>query len=99
MLIQAYRVESRRPPLLDGKPLTPVLVGTVQFTGGIEEGSTENARKRVAIDLLLYRSHLADHSTYGRKTWKAELTTVDDDTLGTPSVEDASEGYRIWLPS
>jgi len=36
MVIQAYRVESRRPGLADGIPLTPVLVGTVQFTGGID---------------------------------------------------------------
>jgi hypothetical protein len=99
MLIQAYRVESRRPGLADGIPLTPVLVGTVQFTGGIDEGRTDTARKKVAIDLLFYRSPLADHSSYGKRTWKAELTSVDDDSLGKPFFEDASQGFRIWLSS
>jgi hypothetical protein len=35
----------------------------------------------------------------GIDTWKAELISIDDDHLGTPFVENATEGYRIWLPS
>jgi len=51
------------------------------------------------FSLLSYRSPLFDHSAYGKKTWKAELTSVDDDSLGKPSFDDASKGYRIWLLS
>ena len=35
----------------------------------------------------------------GIDTWKAELISIDDEHLGTPFVENAAEGYRIWLPS
>lgn len=99
MLIHAYRVESRRAPQADRTPLAAAPVGIVQFTGGIDQGRTEIERKRVAKDLLSYRSPLFDHSAYGKKTWKAELTSIDDDYLGKPSFEDASKGYRIWLLS
>jgi hypothetical protein len=97
MLIHAYRVESRRASQAERIPLAPAPVGIVQFTGGIDRGRTEAERKRVAKDLLSYRSPLFDHRAYGKKTWRAELTSVDDDSLGKPSFEDASKGYRIWL--
>src|SRR5437879_5461572 len=97
MLIQAYHVESRRPGLADGIPLTPVPIGIVEFTGGSDEGGPEWQRKNVATDLLMYHSPLVDHIAYGHGTWHAEKTTVDEDSLGTPSFEDAAEGYRIWL--
>jgi hypothetical protein len=70
MLIHAFRVESRRAPQADRIPPAPV--GIVQFTGGIDQGRTETERKRVAKDLLSYRSPVFNHSAYGKKTWKAE---------------------------
>ncbi len=66
MLIQAYRVESRRPGSIDFEPPEPVT---------------------------------AHHQAIGISTWKAKLISIDDDHLGTPFIENATEGYRIWLPS
>src|SRR5258708_20721119 len=99
MLIQAYRVESHRPGLPDGIPLTPVPIGIVQFTGGSDEGRPEWQRQDMATDLLIYHSPLVDDLAFGHITWHAEKTSIDDDTLGTPFFEDAAEGYRIWLPT
>ena len=51
MLIQAYRVDSRRPGLPDGIPLRPIFVGIVQFTRDIYKGkrvTTEDGRFRLA---------------------------------------------------
>ena len=84
MLIQAYRVVSRRPGSIDFEP-EPVLIGIVQFTPGIVQREIEFEPNAEAIRVLA--------------TWKAELISIDDDHLGTPFVENATEGYRIWLPS
>ena len=97
MLIQAYRVESRRVPPADGIPLTPVSVGIEQFTGGSDEGK-DGKRKKAATDLLMNHSPLVFHLVYGPSTWHAELVSVDDDSLGTPFFEDNAKGCRIWLP-
>jgi hypothetical protein len=85
MLIQAYRVESRRHGSIDFEPPEPVLIGIVQFTPGIVQREIEFEPNAEAIRVLA--------------TWKAELISIDDDHLGTPFVENATEGYRIWLPS
>ena len=98
MLIQAYRVESRRVSPEDGTPLTPVSVGIVQFTGGSDEGRKEWKQKKAATNLLTNYSPLVFHLVYGPSTWHAELVSVDDDSLGTPFFEDGAKGYRIWLP-
>lgn len=98
MLIQVYRVESRRVPSADGIPLTPVAVGIVQFTGGSGEGRKKWKRKKEATDLLMNHSPLVFHFVYGPSTWHAELVSVDDDSLGTPFFEDDAKGYRLWLP-
>jgi hypothetical protein len=97
MLIQAYRVESRREPTA-GIPLTPVSVGTVQFTRGSDGGREDKKREKAATDLLMNYSPLVFHLVYGPSTWHAELVSVDDDSLGTPFFEDDAKGYRIWLP-
>lgn len=98
MLIQAYCVESHRSGLLEGIQPKPVFVGIVQFTEGSDAVRPEWQRKDMATDLLTYHSPLVDHIAYGHNTWQAEKISVDDDSLGTPSFEHASEGYRIWLP-
>ena len=85
MLIQAYRVESRRHGSIGFEPPEPVLIGIVQFTPGIVQREIEFEPNAEAIRVLA--------------TWKAELISIDDDHLGTPFVENATEGYRIWLPS
>ena len=97
MLIQAYRVESRRVPPAGGIPLTPVSVGIVQFTGDSDEGK-DGKRKKAATELLQNHSPLVFHLVYGPSTWHAELVSCDDDSLGTPFFEDDAKGYRIWLP-
>ena len=97
MLIQAYRVESRRVRTADGIPLTAVSVGIVQFTGDSDEGK-DGKRKKPAAELLKNHSPLVFHLVYGPSTWHAELVSVDDDSLGTPFFEDDAKGYRIWLP-
>jgi hypothetical protein len=61
------------------------LIGIVQFTPGIVQREIEFEPNAEAIRVLA--------------TWKAELISIDDDHLGTPFVENATEGYRIWLPS
>jgi hypothetical protein len=94
MLIHAYLVESHRHGAPDFKP-EPVPVGTVQFTGGSEQVREEEA----ATELLSHFSRLANDPVLGLETWYAELISVDDDSLGSPAYDNASEGYRIWLPS
>jgi hypothetical protein len=69
----------------------------VQFTGGVDEGRSEFQRKTLAQEILMNHSPLFDHIAFGHGTWNSELITVDDESLGTPSVEDASQGFRIWL--
>ena len=98
MLIQVYRVESRRVPSADGITPTPVSVGIVQFTRGIDEGGKEWKQKKDAQDLLMNHSPLVFHLVYGPSTWHAELISIDNDSLGTPFFEDDVKGYRIWLP-
>jgi hypothetical protein len=87
MLIQAYRVESRRVRTADGIPLTAVSVGIVQLTGDSDEGK-DGKRKKAAAELLRNHSPLVFHLVYGPSTWHAELVSVDDDSLGTPFFED-----------
>jgi hypothetical protein len=96
MLIQAYRVESRRHGSIDFEP-KPVLIGTVQFTPGIVQREIEFEPDAEAIKVLAKHNLAAHHKTVGIDTWKVELTSLDDDSLGTPFVENATEGYRIWL--
>jgi hypothetical protein len=90
MLIQAYRVESRRHGSIDFHP-RPKLIGMVQFTGRDEQDRDEEA----AIEILRGFSTLANHPALGFGTWKAELTSVDDDSLGRPFVENRARGYRL----
>ena|SRR5271165_5810212 len=98
MLIQAYRVDSRRPGLPDGIPLRPIFVGIVQFTRDIYKERSESQLKTAASDLLMDHSPLVYHIAFGPSTWLAELISIDDDVLGPPNIEDAAEGFRIWLP-
>ena len=94
MLIHAYLVESHRHGSTDFDP-EPVPIGTVQFTRGNEQRCNEEA----ATELLSRFSPLAKDPILGLETWYAELISVDDDFLGSPTYDDASEGYRVWLPS
>jgi len=94
MLIQVYRVESRRHGSIDDLRPEPVPVGIVQFTGGIEQKHSEEA----ATELLSHFSPLTSHPIFGFERWQAGLTIVDDESLGTPTYNVSSEGYRIWLP-
>ena len=98
MLIQAYRVVSRRPGSIYFEP-EPVLIGIVQFTPGIVQREIEFEPDAEAIRIRVLAKHTltAHHQAIGIDTWKAELTSLDDDSLGTPFVENATEGYRIWL--
>jgi hypothetical protein len=98
MLIQAYRVESRRHGSIDFEP-EPVPIGVVQFTPGIVQREIEFEPDTEAIKVLAKHNLAAHHQAIGISTWKAELIRVDDDSLGAPFVENATEGYRIWLPS
>jgi hypothetical protein len=98
MLIQAYRVVSRRPGSIDFEP-EPVLIGIVQFTPGIVQREIEFEPDAEAIRVLAKHTLAAHHRAIGITTWKAEPISIDDDHLGTPFVENATEGYRIWLPS
>jgi hypothetical protein len=99
MLIQAYRVESRRPGSIDFEPPEPVLIGIVQFTPGIVQREIEFEPDAEAIKVLAKHTLTAHHQAIGISTWKAKLISIDDDHLGTPFIENATEGYRIWLPS
>ena len=94
MLIHAYLVESHRHGSTDFEP-DPVPVGTVQLTGGSEQRRDEED----ATELLSRFSPLAKDPVLGLETWYAELISVDDDSLGSPTYDNASEGYRVWLPS
>jgi hypothetical protein len=59
-----------------------------------------NCLSRWFLEGTLSKHNLAaHHQAIGIDTWKAELISVDDDLLGTPFIENATEGYRIWLPS
>jgi hypothetical protein len=99
MLIQVYRVVSRRPGSIDFEPPEPVLIGIVQFTPGIVQREIEFEPDAEAIRVLAKHTLAAHHRAIGISTCKAELTSLDDESLGTPFVENATEGYRIWLPS
>ena len=90
--------ESRRHGSIDFEP-KPVLIGTVQFTPAIVQREIEFEPDAEAIKVLAKHGLTVDHQAIGIDTWKAELISVDDDSLGTPFVENATEGYRIWLPS
>jgi len=70
-------------------------VGAVQFIGNIAQERGEE----VAMELLSRFSPLTHHPILGAERWEAELTSVEDDSLGLPSFEDASKGYRMWLPA
>jgi hypothetical protein len=98
MLIQAYRVDSRRQGSIDFEP-EPVLIGIVQFTPGIVQREIEFEPDAEAIKVLAKHTLTAHHQAIGISTWKAKLISIDDDHLGTPFIENATEGYRIWLPS
>lgn len=98
MLIHAYRIESRPVPLAGMGPRNSKPIGTVQLIGG-DEGRSERQREDAAIDYLMQHSPLVDDNAYGFFTWRAKLTNIDADSLGTPSFENAADGYRIWLPS
>ena len=92
MLIHAYLIESHRHGSIDFEP-DPEPVGKVQFTGGSEQRRDEEA----AIELLSRFSPLAKDPILGLETWCAELASVDDDSLGSPTYD--KEDHRIWLPS
>jgi|SRR5689334_14845521 hypothetical protein len=77
----------------------PVLIGIVQFTPGIVQREIEFEPDAEAIRVLAKHTLAAHHRAIGITTWKAEPISIDDDHLGTPFVENATEGYRIWLPS
>ncbi len=98
MLIHAYRIESRPVPLAGMGPRNSKPIGTVQLIGG-DEGRSERQREDAAIDYLMQYSPLVDDNAYGFFTWRAKLTNIDTDSLGTPSFENAADGYRIWLTS
>ncbi len=97
MLIQAYRVESLRHGSIGFEPPEPI--GIVQFTPGIVQREIEFDPDTEAMKILAKHNLGAQHQAIGVSTWKAELITLDDDLLGTPFVENATKGYRIWLPS
>jgi hypothetical protein len=99
MLIQVYRVESRRPGSIGFEPPEPVLIGIVQFTPGIVQREIEFDPDAEAIKVLSKHTLTAHHQAIGISTWKVQLISTDDDHLGTPFLENATEGYRIWLPS
>jgi hypothetical protein len=96
MLIHVYRIESRPVPLAGMGPRISKPIGIVQLIGG-DEGRSERQREDAAIDYLMRYSPLVDDPAYGDTTWHAELTYIDTDSLGTPSSENAADGYRIWL--
>jgi len=97
MLIQAYRVESRRHGSIGFEPPEPI--GIVHFTQGIVQREIEFEPDTEAIKVLSKHNLAAHHQAIDISTWKVELISLDDDLLGTPFVENATEGYRIWLPS
>jgi hypothetical protein len=101
MIIQAYRVESHRIPLMgaEGLPLAsaPVLVGVVQFTGRSFEWVNNAKQDEAAVNVLMYRSPLVNNPAHGHLTWRAKPMNVDDQSLGTPVFENAAKGYRVWL--
>jgi hypothetical protein len=99
MLIQTYRVERRIHGSIGFEPPEPVLIGIVQLTPAIVQREIEFDPDAEAIRVLAKHTLTAHHQAIGIDTWKAELISVDDDSLGTPFVENATEGYRIWLPS
>ena len=74
-------------------------IGIVQFTQGIVQREIGFEPNTEAIKVLAKHNLGAQHQAIGVSTWKAELISVDDDSLGTPFVENATEGCRIWLPS
>jgi hypothetical protein len=74
------------------------LIGIVQFTPGIVQREIEFEPNAEAIRVLAKHTLAAHHRAIGISTWKAELTSLDEDSLGTPFLENATEGYRIWLP-
>jgi hypothetical protein len=97
MLIKAYRVESRPHGSIAFDPPEPVLIGKVQFTGGIYGGMEESQLEIDAIELLANYSPLARDPVLGLETWEVVSIGIDDESLGTPSFQDISQGYRLWL--
>ena len=65
----------------------------MQFIGRIDAGRTEQERIDIAIHLLL--EHIP--APPGPSMWQAEKISVDDDDLGAPSIENSTEGCRIWF--
>src|SRR5258705_9724904 len=55
MLIQVYRVESRRPGSIGFEPPEPVLIGIVQFTPGIVQRSEEHTSELQSLRHLVCR--------------------------------------------
>jgi hypothetical protein len=60
-----------------------------------DSGRTEQERKDMAMHLPL--EHIP--ASPDPSMWQAEKTSVDDDDLGAPSVENTAEGCRIWFAS
>ena len=97
MLIKAYRVESRPHGSIAFDPAEPVLIGKVQFTGGIYGGMEESQLEIDAIELLANHCPLARDPILGLETWEVDLIGIDDESLGIPAFEDVSQGFRLWL--
>lgn len=97
MVIKAYLVQSHQTASISLGAPDPIWVGTVQFTGGIDEGRSDSQRKKAAIAVLRDHSPLVYDRIIGYGTWRAELANIDDESLGPPSFEDAEKGYRVWL--
>jgi len=99
MIIQAYRVESHRIPLLEaeGLPPAPVPVGVVQFTGRSFEWVNNSKQDEAAVNVLMYRSPLVNNPALGHLTWRAKPMNLDDESLGPPVFAHAEKGYRVWL--
>jgi hypothetical protein len=95
MLIRAYRVESYRPGLL-GLPLDTMHVAIVQITRNVSELSGAQREVQVLDSLERCFPELAKHMAHGSSTWSAKPIDIPDDELGTPTVEDISEGFRVW---
>ena len=70
----------------------PVLIGIVQFTPGIVQREIEFEPDAEAIKVLAKHTLTAHHQAIGISTWKAKLISIDDDHLGTPFIENATEG-------
>jgi hypothetical protein len=96
MIIRAYRVKIHHPGLHGGPHPDPVPVAIVQITKDISELSGAERDVEVLDFLAISFPDLANHTVYGSSTWESELISIPDDELGTPTVEDISEGFRVW---